>query len=181
MNSKEEHMMKKRKKIIIIITAVALAVVIITAAVFVGQYIYYSIPGEWTALDEVEKYKGIFDSEFVSIYYEDDLYNLTCIDEDILETWHEYLTSIKIRREDDVSKEINAVSGGTSFVVITTANGKTYAINPYSDEEHALGFEVDGIYYAKDVEGSTPYAETFELAAERHGKIENWSGETVYD
>ncbi|MCD7944563.1 MAG: hypothetical protein LUH43_06760 [Clostridia bacterium] len=165
-----------KKKIAIIITSIILAAALVTAGVFVGQYIYYSIPGEWTTLDEIEKYEGIFDSEFVSIYYEDDLYNVTFSDEDLLQMWYDYLSDLQVRRENKVETNGDE-DGGFLNIQITTANGTTYSINPDSNEDDR--FVIDGIWYAKEPAGASPYSETYALATERHGKYQNWDGEWV--
>ncbi len=167
-----------KKKIAIIITSIILAAALVTAGVFVGRYIYYSIPGEWTAVDEIEKYSGIFDSEIVSITLENDLYTITFSDEDLIETWNDYLTSIQIRREDNISGTLAKLDGGFVLASIETENSMYY-FRFFSDNDHDTGFVINGCYYAINANETTPYSETYALATERHGKYQNWDGEWV--
>ncbi len=167
-----------KKKIAIIITSIILAAALVTAGVFVGRYIYYSIPGEWKAVDGIDEYEGIFDSEFVSITLENDLYNITFSDEDLIEIWSDYLTNIKIRREDNIAGILHEVSGGEAFITVKTENG-AYQFSLFGDDDHDTGFEIDRCYYAIDSDDEVPYTETYALATERHGKYQNWDGEWV--
>lgn len=162
--------MSKKKRVYIVLLV---GVLLLVAGVVI--YMNGQNSSEWKKLNTVREHDALFEEEIKEIALRKTVDAAEWVvfnDTDLIEEWETFFSNLVVKRDDSFDKSESDINGGVSVVGIKT-NVKDITVHIYDvSDNHVI--EIDGYFYLCESMDGNPFAETYDIAMERHGTVTPW-------
>lgn len=162
-------MMKERKSFWLI------GVVLLCAVVLIAVISTKKESSGWEKLNDIEYCENILDEKISKIRIRkgvDSAKWAVFSDDDLVNTWTKFLSTIEVRRIDNAGREQQEQNGG-SFVVEIDSETKEYCL-VFKSTDAIMQLEVNDAIYDVKMPEDFPFEETYNKAIERYGVKGPW-------
>lgn len=163
-------MSKKKKRIYLVLLVGVLLLVAGMVICMNGQNFE-----EWQQLNTVREHDTLFEEEIREITLRKTVDVAEWVvfnDADLIAEWETFLSNLEVKRDDSFGKLGSDINGGVTVVGIKT-NTKDFTVHFYDISGNQV-IEIDEIFYLCKSMDDNPFAETYDMAMERHGTVTPW-------